>query len=100
PHVVGMLRWVPEEAHILLGLQPGDDRVSEGGTMVRLASGLLAIGIAIGCGALTGCGSDTPSATLNTSTARGTLIYDPPFRIASLNAADFGAQLSATIAGQ
>jgi hypothetical protein len=68
--------------------------------MVRLASGILAIGIAIGCGALSGCGSDSESATVNTSTERGTLIYDPPFRIASLNAADFGAQLSASDAGK
>jgi predicted dienelactone hydrolase len=48
---------------------------------------------------LAGCGSDTPSATVGTSTDRGTLLYDPPFRIASLTAADFGAQLSAQAAG-
>jgi poly(3-hydroxybutyrate) depolymerase len=34
------------------------------------------------------------------STDRGTLIYDPPFRIASLDAATFDAQLSTTAAGQ
>jgi alpha/beta superfamily hydrolase len=37
---------------------------------------------------------------MGTSTDRGTLVYDPPFRIASLNAADFGSQLGATAAGQ
>jgi len=76
------------------------ERWAKGGSMIRLASGLVAIGIAIGCTGLSGCGSDSPSATLNTSTARGTLIYDPPFRIASLNATDFGSQLGATAAGQ
>jgi dienelactone hydrolase len=60
--------------------------------MFRLAAGICAIGIAIGCTGLAGCGSDSSSATLNTSTARGTLIYDPPFRIASLNATDFAGQ--------
>src|SRR5262245_11562963 len=68
--------------------------------MVRLASGIFAIGIAIGCGALSGCGSDSPSATVGTSTERGTLLYDPPFRIASLTAADFGSQLGASAGGQ
>ncbi|MBS0420689.1 MAG: prolyl oligopeptidase family serine peptidase [Proteobacteria bacterium] len=48
---------------------------------------------------LAGCGSDTESATVGTSTDRGTLVYNPPFRIASLTAADFGAQLSAQAAG-
>jgi poly(3-hydroxybutyrate) depolymerase len=37
---------------------------------------------------------------MGTSTDRGTLVYDPPFRIASLNAADFGSQLRATAAGK
>jgi len=49
---------------------------------------------------LAGCGSDSGTATMGTSTDRGTLVYDPPFRIASLNAADFGSQLGATAAGQ
>ncbi len=68
--------------------------------MARLAAGICTLGIAIGCTALVGCGSDTDSATLSTSTDRGTLVYDPPFRIASLNAADFASQLGATAAGQ
>jgi acetyl esterase/lipase len=37
---------------------------------------------------------------MGTSTERGTLVYDPPFRIASLNAADFGSQLGASPAGK
>jgi predicted dienelactone hydrolase len=56
--------------------------------------------MAIACTGLASCGSDSSSATLGTSTERGTLVYDPPFRIASLNAADFGSQLGATPAGQ
>ena len=68
--------------------------------MFRLAAGICAIGIAIGCTGLAGCGSDSGTATVNTGTQEGTLLYDPPFRIASLNAADFAAQLGATAAGQ
>jgi predicted dienelactone hydrolase len=68
--------------------------------MTRLASGLFAIGIAIGCGWLSGCGSDSTSVSAGVSTDPGTLIYDPPFRIASLNAADFGAALGATDSGK
>ncbi len=67
--------------------------------MVRLAAGICTVGIAIGCIGLAGCGSDTTSATLATGTDRGTLLYDPPFRIASLTAADFAAQLTAAPAG-
>jgi predicted dienelactone hydrolase len=67
--------------------------------MVRLASGIVALGIVVGLG-LSGCGSDSSSATRTVGTDRGTLLYDPPFRIASLNAQDFGAQLAATDAGK
>jgi Prolyl oligopeptidase family len=48
---------------------------------------------------LSGCGADSPTATVSTSTARGTLIEDPPFRIASLNAATFAANLGASASG-
>ena len=68
--------------------------------MFRLAAGIFTIGIAVACAGLAGCGSDSSSATLNTGTDHGTLIYDPPFRIASLNAADFGSELGATPSGQ
>jgi len=68
--------------------------------MSRLAAGICALGIAIACAGLASCGSDSGSAMMGTSTDRGTLVYDPPFRIASLNAADFGSQLGASPAGK
>ncbi len=64
------------------------------------ASRIVTLGIALVCSALGGCGSDSPSATLNSGTDRGTLTYDPPFRIASLDAATFAAQLKASSSGQ
>jgi poly(3-hydroxybutyrate) depolymerase len=45
---------------------------------------------------LSACGSDSPTSAVDTSNARGTLVDNPPFRIASLNAADLKAQLSAS----
>ena len=56
--------------------------------------------IAIACASLAGCGSDSQSAQQNIqTTTRGTLIYNPPFRIASVSAQAFQAQLSATAQG-
>ena len=53
------------------------------------------------CAVLLGaCGSDSPTATVATSTAPGTLIYDPPLRVASLDAFTLGSQLGATATGQ
>jgi len=49
---------------------------------------------------LTACGSNSTTSEVATSTARGTLIESPPLRIASLDAAAFTAQLSATATGQ
>ena len=49
--------------------------------------------------ALAGCGSDSMTATTTTSSARGSLLHDPPLRIASLNAATFSASLSASPSG-
>lgn len=49
---------------------------------------------------LTACGSNSTTSTVATSTARGTLIQNPPLRIASLDAATFTAQLNATTSGQ
>ena len=40
------------------------------------------------------CGSDSSTSTTTTSTARGTLVVNPPFRIASLDAAGLTAQLT------
>ena len=44
-------------------------------------------------------GSNSPTATVAASTAHGTLAVNPPFRIASLNAATFQAQLAASSSG-
>jgi acetyl esterase/lipase len=68
--------------------------------MLGLAVRLSTAAAAVICSVLAGCGSDSSSATIGTGTARGTLLYDPPFRIASLNAATFAGQLSATAAGK
>ena len=48
---------------------------------------------------LAACGSDTTSGTTSSGTGRGTLIHDPPFRIASLDAATFNAELAASASG-
>jgi hypothetical protein len=65
---------------------------------IGMRLGALAAALACVAG-LAGCGSDSQSATYNTSQDRGTLIYDPPLRIASLTATDFAAQLSALSGG-
>ncbi len=51
--------------------------------------------------ALSGCGEDTTSGTTGpvTGAARGSLIHDPPLRIASLDAATFHAELGASPSG-
>src|SRR5712671_7501799 len=50
---------------------------------------------------LAACGNDSPTSTIDTtSTARGTLIEDPPLRIASLDAPTLNAELMASAAGQ
>ena len=67
--------------------------------MLRLVTGICTLGIVVGSIGLAGCGSDTGSATVGVSTDRGSLLFDPPFRIASLDATDFGSQLGATAAG-
>jgi hypothetical protein len=51
--------------------------------------------LVVACG-----GTNTQSAAPNTSTTRGTLVFNPPVRIASLNAADFKANLAASSSGQ
>jgi hypothetical protein len=59
--------------------------------------GVLGAVIALG---LTACGgTNSPTAKVSSSTQRGTLVDNPPVRIASVNAADFAAQLSATASG-
>jgi hypothetical protein len=49
---------------------------------------------------LTACGSSSPTSEIATSTARGTLIENPPFRIASLDAATLTAELNGSATGQ
>ena len=61
-----------------------------------IAMGAAAMAAAV----LTACGGGSSGGTTNTSTTAGTLIESPPLRIASLNAADLTAQLSATAQGQ
>src|ERR1700723_338725 len=54
----------------------------------------------LGAALLCSCGgSSSPTATVAASTAHGTLAVNPPFRIASLNAAAFQAQLAASSSG-
>jgi hypothetical protein len=48
---------------------------------------------------LTGCGSDSMTSVMPAGTARGSLLQDPPLRIASLDAATFGAELGASTSG-
>lgn len=46
-----------------------------------------------------GGGSNSPTGAVSTSTSPGTLSVTPPLRIASLTAADFGAELGANASG-
>ncbi|HUK02973.1 MAG TPA: prolyl oligopeptidase family serine peptidase [Steroidobacteraceae bacterium] len=55
---------------------------------------------AVAAALLAACGSaDSPTATESPSTARGTLVQDPPLRIASLDAATLQAELNGTATG-
>jgi hypothetical protein len=58
-----------------------------------------ATAVALGVIALVACGDSTQTGTTPTSTAHGTLAQNPPFRIASLDAATFGGELAATTTG-
>ena len=61
---------------------------------------LTPLSVALGTALLCACGgSSSPTATVAPSTDHGTLAVDPPFRIASLNAADFQTQLAASSSG-
>ena len=46
------------------------------------------------------CGSSTQTAQVGNSTAPGSLALDPPFRVASADAATFAAQVGATDSGK
>ena len=49
---------------------------------------------------LAGCGSDTQTSAVDTATTRGTLVENPPLRIAAVDAATLKAELMATASGQ
>ncbi len=49
---------------------------------------------------LAACGSDTQTSTMDNSTARGTLVDNPPLRIAAVDAATLKAELMASASGQ
>jgi hypothetical protein len=56
--------------------------------------------VALAAAVLTACGgNDSTTSAVATSTAHGTLVENPPLRIASLNAASLSAQLSASTTG-
>jgi len=61
--------------------------------MKRFRSALGAIAAAM---LVAACGSDTQTSVENPSTSHGTLVENPPVRIASLDAATFQAQLAST----
>src|SRR5450755_606309 len=65
--------------------------------MIRIRSPLYAVVAVV---LLTACGSNSTTSDVATGTARGTLIENPPLRIASLDAATFTAQLNASASGQ
>ncbi len=61
----------------------------------------IALGLAaLAAGTLTACNDGAAGTAVNTRTTPGTLIQNPPPRLASLSAADFTAQLGATSTGQ
>src|ERR1700730_11317782 len=60
---------------------------------------LTPLSAALGAALLCACGWSSPTSTVATSTAHGTLAENPPFRIASLNAATFQADLAGTSSG-
>jgi len=49
---------------------------------------------------LAGCGSDSPTSAMASSSARGTLLQDPPPRVASLTASAFESELDTSPSGQ
>jgi dienelactone hydrolase len=65
---------------------------------------MISRGTAVLCAALAallaGCGSSSSTSAVSNSTDRGTLIYNPPVRLASLDAPTLVEQLSASSSGQ
>jgi poly(3-hydroxybutyrate) depolymerase len=64
-----------------------------------MASIRLILGVAIAAIALAACGSNTGSAVPSSSTAHGTLVVNPPLRLASVDNATLQAQLGASPSG-
>ena len=60
---------------------------------------LTPLSVALGAALLCACGSSSQTSMVGTSTAHGTLAENPPFRIASLDAATFKGELAATSSG-
>jgi hypothetical protein len=60
---------------------------------------LKSMGVVLAAVLAAACGASSKTAQVSNSITPGTLALDPPFRIASLNAATFGAELGATTAG-
>jgi hypothetical protein len=56
-------------------------------------------GAVIALAALVACGSDSTTSTLNPSTAHGALALEPPFRIASVDAATLQARIGSVAGG-
>jgi len=68
--------------------------------MMSVRSALVVAATVSSIGAvLTGCGSDSETATVNASTAHGSLVDNPPLRIASLDAVTLAADLGSSATG-
>src|SRR5947209_758395 len=61
---------------------------------------LTAVGLLVAAVIVAACGSSSQTVQVSSSTAPGTLALDPPFRIASADAATFAAQVGATDSGK
>lgn len=58
-----------------------------------------AVGLASAALGLSSCGTDSMTSVMPAGTARGSLLQDPPLRIASLDAATFGTELGTSASG-
>lgn len=65
--------------------------------MKTIGSAVCALGALL---LLAGCGSDTQTSAVDTGTTRGTLVENPPLRIAAVDAATLKAELMASASGQ
>ncbi len=86
----------PVQAFLRPRAQIGYQVAGESSMAGKLGSVLCAMAAAL---ALAACGNDSTTSIVATTTARGTLVEDPPLRIVSLSASAFSAQLSASASG-